>query len=39
MSGVPELRARVARSGVSADAAVEIATAQSAVIKRRKFMA
>src|ERR1700680_2433032 len=39
ISGVPELRAPAARSGGSAAAGAEIATAQSAVTSRRRFMA
>ena len=37
MSGVPEARAMVARSGVCAAAGTAIATAQSAVISRRRY--
>src|SRR6476659_7306236 len=38
ISGVPDARAVVARSGVCADAGLRIAMTQSAVISRRKFM-
>src|SRR5260370_31930324 len=38
ISGVPEPRAMLARSGGCADAGAEIATAQSAVLKMRRVM-